>query len=53
MKKDFVIILILFVFAVIGVYMSCTGSETGRTAANSAERIIFSQIDSTPTSQKS
>jgi uncharacterized protein YneF (UPF0154 family) len=32
MKKDFVIILILLVFAVIGVYVSCTSSETDITA---------------------
>lgn len=53
MKKDFVIILILLIFAVIGVYVSCTGSDTGRTAGNPIEEINFSQMDSIPALQKS
>jgi len=53
MKKDFVIILILLIFAVIGVYVSCTGLETDKTAKKNVEKIRFSQIDSTPTLRKS
>ena len=47
MKKDFVIILILLIFAVIGVCVSCTGTETGSTAGNPIERITSGRIDST------
>ncbi len=40
MKKDFVIILILLIFAVIGVYVSCTSSEIDITAdKNPIEKI--------------
>ena len=47
MKKDFVIILILLMFAVIGVYVSCTSSETDITAGKkSIEKLTFSRIDS-------
>lgn len=54
MKKDFVIILILFIFAVIGVYVSCTGSEPDITAGNdSIETITSSPIDSPTASQNS
>ena len=28
MKKDFLIILALLIFAVMGIYVSCTGTET-------------------------
>ncbi len=31
MKKDFLIILALLIFAVMGIYVSCTGTETDTT----------------------
>ncbi|WP_321493592.1 hypothetical protein [uncultured Desulfobacter sp.] len=30
MKKDFIIILTLLFLAVLGIYVSCTGTETGK-----------------------
>lgn len=45
MKKDFLIILVLLIFAVIGVYVSCTGTETGSTDEKRIEKTAFSQID--------
>ena len=41
MKKDFCIILILLILAVIGVYVSCSGTETESTAGNRIEKTTF------------
>lgn len=30
MKKDFIIIMILLLLAVVGIYVSCTGTETDK-----------------------
>lgn len=45
MKKDFFIILILLVFAVIGVCVACTGTDTDSTAGKWIEKTTFSQVD--------
>jgi len=53
MKKDFAIILILLIFAVLGVYVSCTDIETDSIAGKSIEKITLSRIDSIPLLPKS
>lgn len=45
MKKDFITILILLILAVIGVYVSCTDTQTDTTAGNQIETTAFKQID--------
>ncbi|WP_321492503.1 hypothetical protein [uncultured Desulfobacter sp.] len=46
MKINFFTILILLSLAVIGVYVSCTGTQTDATAGKRIKKTAFSQIDS-------
>ena len=45
MKKDFIIILVLIIFAIFGIYVSCTSADTDSNDGKRMEKTTFNQID--------
>ena len=41
MKKDFLVILALLIFAVVGIYVSCTGTETETTKEKKINKTVL------------